>query len=441
MSIELITIVMFASLMALLITGRHIFLVIGAVGIGAALALWGRGGLDLAFYATYAFMDWYVLLAIPMFVFMGLTLARSGVAEKLFDSIYKWAGGLKGGLGMGTIGICALLAAMVGEATSATITTGVIAIPSMLKRKYDKLMLTGLVQAGGALGFLIPPSIVFIIYGVIARVSVGQLWMAGALPGALLAVMYVAYIGIRCARNPKLGPPIPLEQRASWGEKFRSLRSGILPVILIFVVLGLFFMGVTTLMECAAVAALGAIVLAAIHRRLNWRLIREVADETLKISTMFLWIVVAALLFSAVYDGLGAKEMMGNILVRFGGGSPYAVIGIMMLSWIGLGMVMDDTAMLLIVAPLYIPIVADLGFSLIWFGVLYVITCEMAYITPPFGYNLFVMKGIVPKDSGITMLDIYRSVIPFVGIQVACLGLIMAFPQIALWLPSVVFGG
>jgi tripartite ATP-independent transporter DctM subunit len=440
MNIEIITVAMFASMMALLITGRQIFLVIGAVGITSALILWGRGGIDLAFYATTAFLDWYVLLAIPMFVFMGLVLSRSGVADELFDTIYKWAGGLKGGLGMGTIGITSLLAAMVGEATSATITTGVIAVPSMLKRKYDKRMVTGLVQAGGALGFLIPPSVVFILYGVIARVSVGQLWMAGAIPGLMLAGMYVAYIGIRCARNPKMGPPIPPEQRASMREKIRSLRYGIGPVVLIFIILGFFFMGVTTLMECAAVAAVGAIVLAAIHRRLSWRLIQESADETLKVSTMFLWIVVAALLFSAVYDGLGAKEMMGNILVRFGGGTPYGVIAIMMLSWIGLGTVMDDTAMLLIVAPLYIPVVANMGFSLVWFGVLYVITCEMAYITPPFGYNLFVMKGIVPKDSGITMVDIYRSVIPFVGIQAICLGLLMAFPQISLWLPNLVFG-
>jgi len=440
MSIEIITIAMFASMMALLITGRQIFLVIGAVGIVSALALWGRGGIDLAFFATTAFLDWYVLLAIPMFVFMGLVLSRSGVADELFDTIYKWAGGLKGGLGMGTIGITSLLAAMVGEATSATITTGVIAVPSMLKRKYDKRMVTGLVQAGGALGFLIPPSVVFILYGVIARVSVGQLWMAGAIPGLILAGMYVAYIGIRCAHNPKMGPPIPPEQRASMREKIRSLRYGIGPVILIFIILGLFFMGVTTLMECAAVAAVGAIVLAAIHRRLSWRLILESADETLKVSTMFLWIVVAALLFSAVYDGLGAKEMMGNMLVQFGGGNPYGVIAIMMLSWIGLGTVMDDTAMLLIVAPLYIPVVANMGFSLVWFGVLYVITCEMAYITPPFGYNLFVMKGIVPKDSGITMIDIYRSVLPFVGIQAICLGLLMAFPQISLWLPNLVFG-
>jgi len=438
MSIELITIVMFASLLALLSTGRHIFIVIGAVAITTALALWGGGALDLAFYSASSFMSWFVLLCIPMFVFMGSVLSKSGVGDNLFDMVYKWTGGLPGGLGMGTIGICSMLAAMIGETGAATATTGIMALPAMLKRKYNKILVIGIILAGGALSILIPPSVVFIIYGIVARVSIGHLWVAGILPGILLAGMYVAYIGIRCRLNPTMGPPVPLEERASWGEKLRSLRSGIAPVILVFVVLGLLFMGVITLMECAAVGVVGALVCAAINRKLNWEVIKEARGVTLQVTSMCMWIVVTALLFSAVYDGLGATDLMAILLTRLGGGNPYVVIGVMMLSFIILGMFMDETAILLIVAPLYIPMVASLGFSLVWFGVLFCLTVEMCYLTPPFGYNLFIMRGIAPKD--ITMRDIYRSIIPFLCIQLACLGLIIAFPQIALWLPRVFFG-
>ena len=436
MNIQIIALVMFLSMAMLLISGRYIFVAVGSIGAIFAIALWGTGGIDLTFFSAYSFMKWYVLLAIPPFIFMGLILSKSGVADDLYEMIHKWFGGIAGGLAMGTIGISAMIAAMVGEATCGTVTAGLIAMPAMLKRKYNKLMVTGVVQAGGALGFLIPPSVIFIIYGIIARVSIGHLFLAGAIPGILLAVMYVAYIGIRCRRNPSLGPPLPVEERVNWRGKFSSLKGGIAPVVLIFAVLGLLFMGVTTVMESAGVGAVGAIVCAAIHRKLNWSVIKVAMSETLRVSCLFLWILVAALLFSAVYDGLGAVKVLEPLFLSLK--NPVVILIMMQASFILMGTFLDDTAMLLIVAPLYIPIVANLGYDLVWYGVLYVITCEMAYLTPPFGYTLFIMRGIVPKD--ITMGDIYRSVIPFVGIQAACLGLVFAFPQLALWLPSVFFG-
>ena len=381
-------------------------------------------------------MSWYPLIAAPLFVFMGLTLAKSGVADNLYKAIYLWMGRVDGGLGMGTIVLCALTACMSGLSVCATVTAGTIALPSMLKRKYDKLMVTGVVQAGGALGFLIPPSMVFILYGIIARVSIGHLWLAGILPGFLLATMYIIYIGVRCARNPKLGPPIPEEQRGTWGEKFSSLKAGIVPIVLIFTVLGLLFMGVTSLLECATIGATGSLVATAINRKLTWKLAREIADQTLIVSSMFLWIVAAAMLFAAVFDGLGATHAVASIL-HVVGFNRWVILITMQGSFLLMGMVLDDTAMLLIVAPLYIPIVNELGFDLVWYGVLYVLNCQMAVLTPPFGYNLFIMKGIVPKE--ISLADIYRSVIPFVGIQAACLGIVMAFPQIALWIPGMFF--
>jgi len=441
MSIELIAIMMFASMALLLLTGRHIFVAIGSIGIIFAIALWGKGGFDMGFFSAFCFMKWYPLLAIPPFVFMGLILARSGLADAMYEMVYRWIGRLHGGLAMGTIGISAIIACMVGDATCGTVTAGVIAMPSMLKRKYDKTMVTGVVQAGGALGFLIPPSIIFILYGVIARVSIGHLFLAGVIPGFLLAGMYIAYIGIRCQRNPSLGPPAP--ERFTMADKLASTRAGIAPVILIFAVLGLLFMGVTTVMESAAVGAVGAIASAAIYRKLNMQVIRDAMDEGLKISCLFLWILTAAFLFAAVYDGLGGAAVLKPLFFRLG--NPWLIIAMMQLTFIGMGTFLDDTAMLLIVAPLYLPLVAALGFDKVWYGVLYVITCEMAYLTPPFGYTLFIMKGLVRmkglKEWGITLGDIYRSIIPFVVIQAICLGLIMAFPALALWLPGMFFLG
>jgi tripartite ATP-independent transporter DctM subunit len=441
MSIELIAILMFASMAMLLLTGRHIFVAIGSIGIIFALTLWGKGGFDMAFFSAFTFMKWYPLLAIPPFVFMGLILAKSGMADAMYEMIYRWIGRIHGGLAMGTIGISATIALMVGGATAGTVTAGVVAMPSMLKRKYNKVMVTGVVQAGGALGFLIPPSIIFILYGVIARVSIGHLFLAGVIPGFLLAAMYIAYIYIRCRRNPSLGPPAP--ERFTMADKLASVRAGIAPVAIVFLVLGLFFMGVTTVMESAAVGAVSAIAAAAIYGKLNKQVIRDAMDDGLKISCLFLWILTAAFLFAAVFDGLGGAKVIEPFFSRLG--SPWMILIMMQLSFIGMGTFLDDTAMLLIVAPIYLPMIRALGFDPVWYGVLYVITCEMAYLTPPFGYTLFIMKGLVRmkglKEYGITLGDIYRSVIPFVGIQAALLGLVMLFPALALWLPSMIFSG
>ncbi len=438
MNIVLITVLMFSSLILLLLTGRQIFFIIGGVGTIAALALWGTGGERMPFIGGLSFMTFYPLLALPPFIFMGLTLAKSGVAGRLFQALYLWIGHIKGGLAMADVGLSCLVSAMSGTNVASMVTSSTISLPQMLKRKYHKSLAVGIILAGGSLGFLIPPSLVFIIYGMIAQVSIGHLWVAGILPGIILASMYIAYIGIRCHFQPHLGPPIPPEERVGWGGKFRALGAGIAPIILIFIVLGLLFMGVTTVLECAAIGAAGALVCAAINRRLTFKVITEVKDETLKVSAMVMWIFIAAILFGAVFDGLGATHAMEPIL-RMAPGGAMGTMVMMQLSFLGLGMVLDDTALLLIVAPLYIPIAANLGFSLVWYGVLYVVNIQMAILTPPFGFTLFILKGVAPKE--VTMADIYRSVWPFVCIQAACLGLLMAFPQIALWLPSIVFGG
>jgi tripartite ATP-independent transporter DctM subunit len=390
----------------------------------------------MPFHAASTLLKWYPLLTLPPFIFMGSMLAKSGVADAFYQAIYYWMGRMRGGLAIGTIGLCALIAAMSGLNVAGTVIVANVALPSMLKRRYDKLMLTGIAQAGGALGVLIPPSIVFILYGIIAKVSIGHLWLAGIFPGLLLTVMYIAYIAIRCRVQPQLGPAIPVEERVGWREKFRSLKTGIIPIILIFVVLGLFFMGVTSIVECSAVGAVGSIVAAVINRKFSWKMLSDSLDETAQVTAMFMWIVLAAIMFGAVFDGLGAVHAMENVLLAVGAGK-WGTMIMMQASFLLMGMVLDDTAMLLIVAPLYIPIVTGLGFSPVWFGVLYVINVQMAFLTPPFGYNLFIMKAVAPKE--ITLGDIYRSVIPFVGIQAVCLAILMVFPQIALYLPNQFF--
>jgi tripartite ATP-independent transporter DctM subunit len=253
MNIVLITVLMFSSLLLLLLTGRQIFVIVGAIGTIAALALWGSGAYNMTFIAGYSFMKWYLLLAIPPFIFMGLMLAKSGMADRLYQAVYYWMGSIKGGLAIADIGFSCLIAAMSGTVEASLVTSTTISLPQMLKRKYSKLLVVGEVMAGGGLGFLIPPSVVFIIYGIIASTSIGHLWMAGILPGILLASLYIAYIGIRCRFQPYLGPSIPPEEQVSLGEKFRALRVGIAPIVLIFIVLGLLFMGVTTTLECAAI--------------------------------------------------------------------------------------------------------------------------------------------------------------------------------------------
>jgi tripartite ATP-independent transporter DctM subunit len=308
----------------------------------------------------------------------------------------------------------------------------------MLRRNYDKRLVTGVVQAGSSLGILIPPSVVLVLYGMIARQPIGQLWLAGVLPGLMLAALMIVYLLVRCRLQPHLAPALPAAERnVGWGEKLRLLRAGIIPFLIFFAMMGLFIMGVTSLVESAAFGAVAATLAALAKRRLTWQVLEDTTRKTLAISCMFLWIIMAALSFGAVFDGLGAVKAIEWLFLQQMHLSPWEVLIMMQLSYIILGMFLDDTAMLVIVAPLYIPLVRALGFDLVWYGVLYTITCQIAYITPPFGYNLFLMRAMAPKE--ITLVDIYRSIVPFVIVMIVGLALVTAFPQIALWLPQTVY--
>jgi tripartite ATP-independent transporter DctM subunit len=311
-----------------------------------------------------------------------------------------------------------------------------IALPELLRRGYDKVMVTGVIQAGSSLGILIPPSVVLVLYAMIARQPVLQLWLAGIFPGLMMAAIFGIYIYIRCRLNPSLAPALSREElsQITWAERFSLLREGILPLAIFGIMMGLFLTGVTSLVESAAVGALLTVIAALIERKLSWHVMEESLRKTLAVTCMFMWIILAALCFSAVYDGLGAIRAIETLLLKTWEFDPWTILILMLISFIVLGTFLDDTAMLVIVAPLYIPLVIKLGFNPIWFGVLYTVTCQIAYITPPFGYNLFLMRAMAPPE--ITLVDIYRSIIPFALLMVISLIILIMFPQITLWLPE-----
>jgi tripartite ATP-independent transporter DctM subunit len=440
MEYELIALLMFSSMMLLLLTGKRVFGAIGFVAVVSALLLWGDGGSEMAFSAAMKLMKWYPLLTLPLFVYMGYMLSESGIAEDLYRMFHVWMGPLHGGLAIGTIALMVAISAMNGLSVAGMAIGASIALPELLRRGYDKIMITGVVQAGSSLGILIPPSVVLVLYGMIARQPVGQLWLAGAIPGLMMAGLFILYIAIRCRLQPDLGPALSREEREqiSWGEKLRLLSAGLVPLFIFFSMTGLFLMGYTSLVESSAVGAAAATLAALVKRRLNRRVMEETLRKTLGISCMFMWIILAALCFGAVFDGLGAVKAIENFFLEQLGLGPWQVLILMQLSFILMGMFLDDTAMLVIVAPLYIPLVGALGFDLVWYGVLYTITCQIAYMTPPFGYNLFLMRAMAPPE--VTLRDIYVSVTPFVLIMILALVLIMVFPQIALWLPQWHYG-
>ena len=384
-------------------------------------------------------MKWYPLLTLPMFIFMGYVLSESKIADDLYKMFHVWMGPINGGLAIGTILLMVLISAMNGLSVAGMAIGATIALPELLKRGYDKIMVTGVIQAGSSLGILVPPSVVLVLYAMIARQPVGQLWLAGILPGLLMAGLFVIYIAIRCRINPELGPALPKEERnVPMAEKLRLLRAGVLPLVIFATMMVPFVNGWTSLVESSAIGAITAFLAAVIKGRMTKEVFETSVRQTLAISCMFMWIILAALGFGAVFDGLGAVKAIESFFTEQLGLSPWAILILMQLSFLLMGTFLDDTAMLVIVAPLYIPLVRALGFDLIWYGVLYTITTQIAYMTPPFGYNLFLMRAMAPPEIGLR--DIYRSIVPFVAVMVVALAIVMVFPEIALWLPEQVYG-
>lgn len=439
MSYDMIAIFMFSLMMLMLFTGQRVFAAIGGVAAVSAMMLWGTGGAEIPFSAAMKLMKWYPLLTLPMFIFMGYILSESKLADDLYRMFHVWMGPVSGGLAIGTIGLMVLVSAMNGLSVAGMAIGATIALPELLRRGYDKRMVTGVIQAGSSLGILVPPSVVLVLYAMIARQPVGQLWLAGVVPGLMMAGMFILYIYIRCRLNPTLGPVLPIEERnVSRAEKLRLLSAGLLPLVIFAAMMVPFVNGWTSLVESSAIGAMTAFFAAVLKGRMTRAVFETSVRQTLMISCMFMWIILAALGFGAIFDGLGAVRAIDTLFTDRLGLNPWVILILMQLSFLLMGTFLDDTAMLVIVAPLYVPLVGALGFDLIWYGILYTITTQIAYMTPPFGYNLFLMRAMAPPE--ITLRDIYASILPFVVVMLCALALIMIFPQIALWLPELVYG-
>ena len=433
MSSGLITLLLFGMLFILVLSGLPVAFAIGSTALIFALFLWGYEGLYLIASSTSSIMQNLVLIAIPLFILMANFLERSGVAEGLYIAGHHWIGSIRGGLAIGTVIICTIFAAMSGLSATATVTMGLVALPVMLKRGYDKRMTMGAIMAGGALGQLIPPSVMMVIYAMLARQAVGKLFMGGVIPGLIQSSIYSFYILIRCLFNKELGPPLPVEERVSLRRKFGLLKGLLLPSMIIFFVLGSIYAGICTPTESAAMGVLGAVLSSVINHRLNWAMFREVCQQTLGITTMVMFIIFSSVCLSSVYTGIGGPKVIETILAEVPGGR-WAPIIVMQFILLILGCFLDPGGILMICVPIFLPVVTALGFDPIWFGVLFIMNMEIAFLTPPVGANLFFMKGVAPKD--ITVIDIYHAAFPFIGLQTLGLVAVMIWPQLVLWLPQ-----
>ena len=451
MSIEWLSLLLFGGLGLLLLLGLPMAFCTGSLAV-IFLYVFGNGAiLNMLPSRIFPFMTDYQLSAVPLFIFMAAMLEKAGIIEELFDVIYKWLGSLKGGLASATVIACTVLAAMVGVVGATEITMGMIALPAMLRRKYDPKLACGSLLAGGTLGILIPPSVMAIVYAVVAQQSLGELLMGSVFPGFLLSGLYVGYITLRCYINPSLGPALPMEERVSMREKLRLLRNTITPVLLIVLVLGVIFLGIATPVEAAGIGSFGAFAVCALHRRLTWTAISEAAMATLKATAMVMWIFFGATMFVGFFIVKGGQTFVTGLILDAGMG-PYGVLVLMMVLLVVLGMFLDWVGILLLTVPIFLPIMISLPFGGLlglpgvapeqvglWYGVIFMVNMQMAFLSPPFGYSLFYLKSVAPPQ--ISMAMIFRAAMPFIGLQVVALVLCIVFPQIILWLPGMFYAG
>jgi tripartite ATP-independent transporter DctM subunit len=434
MSIELLTALFAAVFVVILLMGVPLAFATGAVAVIFAVSLFGLPGLTLVVSRVFTLMGNYVLVSVPLFIFMACILERAGVAESIFKAVHVWSGRLPGGLAVAVIISCALMAAVVGVIGAEIVTMGVVALPAMLARKYDKSIALGCICAGGGLATLIPPSVVFIMYGLTAGVSIGQLYVAGILPGLLLAGLYTAYIMIRCGITPSLAPPAPPEEQARpLAEKLALLGQLVVPGLVALAVVGSLYLGFATPTEAAGVGVAGALLAMIVNGRFSWSAVLGAVQDTTKVTAMLYWLFFGSSALIGVYTLAGGTKLIQDWMTGLPFG-PTGVLIMIMLIWILLGCFIDWIGILLLTAPIFVPVATQMGFDPVLLGVLFCLNMQISYISPPFGPAAFYLKGVAPP--GITLGDIFRSVWPYLGIQVAVLGLVIAFPQIALWLPG-----
>ena len=433
MESSLILAFMFVSLIVFMLSGAGLAFVLGAIAFISTILLWGPAALIVAVLNTFETMTSESLMAIPLYVLMASILQKSAIIDALYDAMETWFARINGGLAVGTIAICTILAAMTGVVGAAVAAMGILALPSMLKRGYYPPLALGAICAGGTLGILIPPSVITIVYAITAQISIGQMFAAGIVPGLILAASYIAYILVRTWINPALAPAPDDIQDVPLRVKLSKLKSLILPAFVVVGVLGSIYAGIATPTEAAAVGVLGAAASSLVTRRFSLSMLSESASDTLRVTAMILWITIGARAFISTFVATGGADSL-LIFVETLEASRWLVLAAMMLILIFLGLFLDEIGIILLCVPVFLPIITALDFDPLWFGVLFMITAQMAYITPPFGYTLFYLKGVLPKGIGIG--QVYRGVVPFFLIQVVILILFALFPGLVTWLPE-----
>ena len=425
---------MVGAIAVLLAMGLPLAFVTGAVAMAFAVGNFGLAGLFLIESRILSLVREFVLVAVPMFILMASVLERSGVARDLYRAMHIWAGGLRGGLAVQTMIVAVLMAAMTGIIGGEIILLGLVALPQMLRLNYDRGLAIGTICAGGSLGTMIPPSIVLIIYGLTAGVDIGRLFVATIVPGLLLATIYIGYIVVRCRLNPALGPPAPPEERnLPRAEKVRLIGGLVLPLGVAGGVLGSIYLGIASVSEAAGMGAVGAILSAAARRELNWPMLRDALYQTMNTCGMLLWITFGATALIGVYNLMGGDAFVKSLVTGLPL-PPLGIIAVMMAVLILLGLFMDWIGICLLTMPIFVPIVISLGYSPVWFGILFCMNMQISYLTPPFGPAAFYLKGVAPP--GIELGHIYKALWPFIGLQACGLAAVVFFPEVALWLPD-----
>ena len=437
LSPEITTVIMLGGIFVGILSGYPLAIPIGALGLILGYAILGPSVLNLMYTRLFALITSYVLLAAPLFIFMGVMLERSAVAEKMFDALYLWLGGLRGGLAVTTVLLGTILAACVGIIGASVTMLSLLALPAMVNRGYSKSLAAGSVCAGGTLGILIPPSIMLVIYGPMAFISVGKLFMAAFIPGFILSGLYCSYIVLRCLLQPSLAPAVPAEERrVPLLKKTTMLISSMLPpALLILAVLGSIFFGIAPPTEAAAVGALVATLLAIAYRRLNWQVLTDTLSRTLRVSAMILLIGGTAFAFVGVFLAAGCGKVIEALILAAPGGK-WGAFALVMFALFLLGFFIDWLGILFIMVPIISPLVPALGLDPLWFAMMVCINLQMSFMTPPMAHAIFYLRGSAPADLGVTMGDIIRGVIPFVFLIMIGMGLCIAFPQLILWLPG-----
>lgn len=436
MAVEFILLIVLGLMLVSFALGAPVGFSLGGIALGVGYFTWGPQVFKLIPTTAMSSVSDFLMLAIPLFIFMGQMLFRSGLGEAMFQAAYVLAGRLAGGLAVGIMVVCAMMGAMVGIIGASIMTAGTVGLPPMLRRAYDQRLALGTIMAGGSLGILIPPSVPMIIYASITKVSLGKMFAAALVPSALLVVLFVSYIIVRCLIRPEDGPPIPSSERVSGIQKVRVVGKGSVSLVLILVVLGSIFMGLATPTEAGALGAVGALVLSLFHRQFGIGPFWDGAVETARLTATIVWMLIGATLLSNFNLLMGASNVITSGLLDLGL-SPLVMIILMQAIIFMMGFIIDEYVIVLVTAPIFVPIATALGFDPVWFGTLMILNLTIAVQTPPYGFALFYMRAVTPSE--IPMSELYRAVWPFIAIIFLVMVLCTTFPALVTWLPSLIF--